>query len=85
MKHCTKIGNWVFDEKVASRFTNEAEQHIPLYWQTIELSVETIKTSFNTNAKILEIGCATGNTLAYLVSQGFSHLIGCDSSPAMLI
>lgn len=84
MKHCTKIGNWVFDEQVALRFTNEAEQHIPLYWQTIELSVETIKTSFNTNAKILEIGCATGNTLAYLVSQGFSKLIGCDSSPAML-
>lgn len=84
MKHCTKIGNWVFDKQVASRFTNEAEQHIPLYWQTIQLSVETIKISFNTNAKILEIGCATGNTLAYLISQGFSHLIGCDSSPAML-
>lgn len=84
MKEISSSQKWVFDEKVAARFTNEAEQHIPLYWQTIELSVETIKTSFNTNAKILEIGCATGNTLAYLVSQGFSQLIGCDSSPAML-
>ncbi len=84
MKETSSSHKWVFDEKVAARFTNEAEQHIPLYWQTIELSVKTIKTSFSTNAKILEIGCATGNTLAYLVSQGFSHLIGCDSSPAML-
>jgi len=84
MKEISSSHKWVFDEKVAARFTNEAEQHIPLYWQTIELSVETIKTSFSTNAKILEIGCATGNTLAYLVSQDFSHLIGCDSSPAML-
>lgn len=78
------LGNWIFDEQVAARFTHEAEQHIPLYWQTIQLSVETIKMAFNTNAKILEIGCATGNTLAYLLSQGFTNLIGCDSSPAML-
>lgn len=75
---------WVFDEQVAARFTTEAEQHIPLYWETIDLSIETIKTAFNSNAKILEIGCATGNTLLALVAQGFTNVVGCDSSPAML-
>jgi tRNA (cmo5U34)-methyltransferase len=84
MKEISSSHKWVFDEKVAARFTTEAEQHIPLYWETIDLSIETIKTAFNSNAKILEIGCATGNTLLALVAQGFTNVVGCDSSPAML-
>lgn len=84
MKEISSSHTWVFDEKVAARFTIEAEQHIPLYWETINLSIETIKTAFNSNAKILEIGCATGNTLLALVAQGFTNVVGCDSSPAML-
>jgi tRNA (cmo5U34)-methyltransferase len=84
MLSAKKHGQWVFDKKVAARFTNEAEQHIPLYWQTIDLSIETIKTTFDTNAKILEIGCATGNTLLALVAQGFKSVVGCDSSPSMI-
>lgn len=84
MHSIEKYKKWVFDEKVAARFTTEAEQHIPLYWETIDLSIETIKTAFSSNAKILEIGCATGNTLLALVAQGFKNVVGCDSSPAML-
>jgi tRNA (cmo5U34)-methyltransferase len=84
MHSIEKHKKWVFDEKVAARFTTEAEQHIPLYWETIDLSIETIKTAFSSNAKILEIGCATGNTLLALVAQGFQDVVGCDSSPAML-
>ncbi|MEY3219620.1 MAG: carboxy-S-adenosyl-L-methionine synthase CmoA [Pseudomonadota bacterium] len=79
-----QIGNWVFDETVASRFTREAEQHIPNYWEVIQLTVSLIEKSFQKQATILEIGCATGNTLAYLVSRHFDNLFGCDSSAAML-
>lgn len=79
-----KIGSWVFDETIASRFTDEAQKHIPHYWKVITLSASVIKTTFGRNAKILDVGCATGNTLVYLVSQGFKQLFGCDSSTAML-
>jgi len=79
-----KIGSWVFDETIASRFTDEAEKHIPHYWKVITLSALVIKTTFGRNAKILDVGCATGNTLVYFVSQGFEQLFGCDSSAAML-
>jgi SAM-dependent methyltransferase len=75
---------WVFDEKVAEQFDQIATTSIPNYWQVLEKTVNIAKHYPKQPAKIIDIGCATGNTLRLLHDAGFNDLVGVDSSEEML-
>lgn len=74
---------WKFDEKTASVFASHARQHIPNYEQVINQCIDLCK-SYDKNSKIIDVGCAIGETLIALKNNGFTNLHGVDSSKAML-
>ena len=83
-------GGWVFDMKVAKRFDREASCHIPDYREVINLSVDTVIRAAEVGGgcrsrlRIIDIGCATGNTIRAFLSTGFELVSGVDCSPSML-
>ncbi len=78
------VQEWIFGAEIANRFTYEAEKHIPDYWKVIELTINILKDNVPKDGYIIDIGCASGNTLLYLYKQGFKNLFGIDSSQEML-
>ena len=80
-KHVT---NWVFDNAVASTFVDHARQHIPNYDQVIDKSVDLCLRYLPSQANIIDVGCATGETLRRLHAAGFTNLSGVEASYAML-
>lgn len=78
------VEEWVFGAEIANRFTDEAEKHIPDYWKVIELTINILKDNVPKDGYIIDVGCASGNTLLYLYKHGFKNLFGIDSSQEML-
>jgi tRNA (cmo5U34)-methyltransferase len=74
---------WQFDKTVAKIFNNHAVQHIPNYNQVIDLCVDICKQQ-DKSIKIIDVGCAVGETLKRLHNNGFNNLYGVDSSQSML-
>jgi tRNA (cmo5U34)-methyltransferase len=76
---------WSFDSQVSQYFEQHARQHIPRYDEIIDQCV-TICCSMlpDRNSKIVDIGCATGETIRKLNSAGFYNLVGVDASNSML-
>jgi len=78
-------GSWKFDDVIANSFDGIARSHIPDYERVIARSVEIASAAFPAReAKILDVGSATGYTLERLRAAGFAHVYGVDSSEAML-
>lgn len=77
------MNDWEFNQSVASNFVEYAKQHIPNYDQVIDQSIDVCKKA-GYSAKIIDVGCATGETLRRLSLAGFNNLYGVDSSRAML-
>lgn len=75
---------WKFDDSVAKVFVNHARQHIPNYDLVLHKSVEVCEHLLPKTSKIIDIGCATGNTLDMLTAKGFTNITGIDSSQSML-
>jgi len=75
---------WKFDKLIADIYLDHVRQHIPNYDQVIEKSVSCCVDILRTNDSILDFGCATGNTLEKLKSQGFTDIYGVDASQDML-
>jgi len=75
---------WQFDAKVAKTFVDHARQHIPNYDLVIDKSVGLCQHLLSKDSKIIDVGCATGETLRRLHQAGFSNLHGVDSSQAMI-
>jgi len=79
-----KVGDmWTFDKNVAEVFPIHARQHIPNYVEVISQCVDICNT-FKKDSKIIDVGCATGETLTALKAAGFTNLHGVDNSPSML-
>lgn len=76
-------GTWQFGEEVAARFDTEAHMHIPHYEDVIEKCIEIAQT-LPRDARIIDVGSATGYTLEKLRAAGFEDVWGVDSSKAML-
>lgn len=74
---------WQFNEQVARIFKTHAVQHIPNYNQVIEQCVSICKKK-GTSAKIIDVGCAVGETLIQLHQAGFDNIHGVDNSQSML-
>jgi tRNA (cmo5U34)-methyltransferase len=75
---------WKFDANVAQTFVNHARGHIPNYDTVIDKSVAVCKKLLNQDSSIIDVGCATGETLRRLSQVGFTNLTGVDSSQDML-
>lgn len=76
--------SWQFNHKIADIFPVHARQHIPNYNLVIDKSIEICKTK-PIDSSIIDVGCATGETLIRLHQSGFTNLHGVDSSPDMLV
>ena len=74
---------WEFNKTVADMFPEHARQHIPNYLEVIDQCVDVCNT-FKKDSKIIDVGCATGETLNLLKAAGFNNLYGVDNSPYML-
>lgn len=74
---------WVFDKTVAEIFPIHARQHIPNYLEVIDQCVDVCNT-FKKSSKIIDVGCAAGQTLNVLKAAGFTNLHGVDNSVHML-
>jgi len=75
--------SWKFDKTLAPVFVDHARKHIPDYDKVINMSVELCK-QYSHDAAIVDIGCATGQTLSELNKENFSNLYGIDNSQDML-
>ena len=78
------VDSWKFDQSVAQTFARHAEQHIPHYRSVLEKSLMACQKFANLDDAIVDIGCATGETLKLLHQAGFCNLFGIDSSKNML-
>lgn len=74
---------WKFDEDIAKIFSQHARQHIPNYDQVLNQCLD-ICNQFPKTSKIIDVGCATGETLKLLEQNNFSNIYGVDNSPAMI-
>lgn len=76
--------SWKFDQSVAPTFVAHARQHIPNYDLVIDKSVGFCEWYLEEDSRIVDVGCATGETLRRLNQAGFDNLTGVEASHAML-
>lgn len=80
-----KVGDWEFDDSTALEFDEIAHKNIPHYEEVIDKAVLIAKALFpDLNARILDVGSATGFTLAKFRDAGFTDVHGVDNSESML-
>lgn len=75
---------WKFDSDIAKVFVAHARQHIPNYDIVIDKCVSLAQDHLSDNCAIIDVGCATGQTLKQLKQAGFSNLYGVEASQSML-
>jgi tRNA (cmo5U34)-methyltransferase len=75
---------WQFDHIIAKTFVAHARRHIPNYDLVIDKSVALCKKFLDSDSAIVDVGCATGETLNRLSQLGYKNLTGIDNSQAML-
>jgi tRNA (cmo5U34)-methyltransferase len=75
---------WQFNSSVAVTFVDHARQHIPNYDLVIDKCVSVCEQRLKKSDKIIDVGCATGETLRRLNGAGFNNLTGVESSSDML-
>jgi len=74
-----------FDESVASVFDDMLERSIPFYKEVISLICDLVEIHCSKDAKIIDLGCSTANTLLHLYKKSHQYtLVGIDNSEAML-
>lgn len=75
---------WEFNSDVAEIFVDHARQHIQDYDKIIDMCVNIANKKFAKSDKIIDVGCATGHTLIKLLENGFTNIVGVESSESMI-
>jgi tRNA (cmo5U34)-methyltransferase len=75
---------WQFNHDIAKVFVDHARQHIPNYDAVINKCVSLAQDRAASDGAIIDVGCATGETLRRLTQAGFTNLHGVEASQAML-
>lgn len=75
---------WKFDSTIAETFVDHARCHIPNYDQVIDKCVGLCEYYLEESSHIVDVGCATGETIRRLHAVGFDNLTGVESSSSML-
>ncbi|MDD3343790.1 MAG: carboxy-S-adenosyl-L-methionine synthase CmoA [Sulfurospirillaceae bacterium] len=75
-----------FDENVAVVFDDMLERSIPFYKEVIDLTCKIILIHVKEDARIIDLGCSTANTLLSLYAKSTKKytLVGVDNATAML-
>ena len=79
-----KMSSWQFDSSVAKNFTEHARNHIPNYDTVIDKCIQASDQYLDKNSSIIDVGCATGETLQRLHHAGYRNLTGVESSQPMI-
>lgn len=79
-----KMSAWQFDSSVAENFVDHARSHIPNYDAVIDKCIEASNQYLNKTSSIIDVGCATGETLQRLHHAGYKNLTGVESSSHMI-
>jgi tRNA (cmo5U34)-methyltransferase len=79
-----QIEDWKFSQDIAKNFVEHARKHIPGYDRVIDKTVKFIEHHAKKTDSIIDVGCATGETLKRLHQIGFTNLHGVDNSINML-
>jgi SAM-dependent methyltransferase len=80
------VQDWTFDKNVAQTFVAHAKRHIPDYDKVINLSRD-LCWQLLPDAKndcVIDVGCATGETIDRFYRSGMRNLVGVDCSQPML-
>jgi SAM-dependent methyltransferase len=78
---------WKFGARISKEFVDHARHHIPGYDRIIKKTIDICKlllTPFSNQHRIIDVGCATGETIKHLNLAGFHNLLGVDASADML-
>lgn len=78
------IKQFEFDEKVVRVFDDMVTRSVPFYKQNEKILCDILFKNAKENAKILDIGCSTANTLIALANKKDYELFGLDSSKCMI-
>lgn len=78
------MSSWQFDTGVAENFVEHARSHIPNYDAVIDKCIEASNQYLSKDSAIIDVGCATGETLRRLHQAGYKNLTGVESSSAMI-
>ncbi|MCB0325914.1 MAG: carboxy-S-adenosyl-L-methionine synthase CmoA, partial [Bdellovibrionales bacterium] len=82
-----QLGDFRFDESVASVFDNMVERSIPNYWELQHLTAALAKRRCVSGSRIYDLGCSTGTTLSLIaaaIAPMQTELIGVDASTPMI-
>jgi SAM-dependent methyltransferase len=75
---------WKFNQQVADTFATHVRQHIPDYEHVLDKTIDVCNLKLSKESQILEIGCAIGETVERLHSNGFKNIHAVDASQDML-
>ncbi|MBZ7985122.1 carboxy-S-adenosyl-L-methionine synthase CmoA [Campylobacter sp. Cr9] len=78
------VKQFEFDEKVVRVFDDMVTRSVPYYLQNQELIFSILSAILPKNAKVLDLGCSTANTLLALSKRDDLELFGLDNSEEML-
>lgn len=79
-------GNWEFNGNTAEQFDEIAHKNIPHYAEVIAKAVLIAEQLFPLkNARVIDVGSATGYTMERFVNAGFRDVYGVDNSQPMLL
>lgn len=78
------VKQFEFDEKVVRVFDDMVTRSVPYYLQNQELIFSILSAILPKNAKVLDLGCSTANTLLALSKRDDLELFGLDNSDDML-
>ena len=78
------MDKWKFDKNLAPNFVDHARKHIPDYDKVIDISIDLCSEYFDNNSNIIDVGCASGETIRRLHKRGFKNIYGVDNSQAMI-
>lgn len=78
------VKQFEFDEKVVRVFDDMVTRSVPYYLQNQELIFNILSAILPKNAKVLDLGCSTANTLLVLSKRDDLELFGLDNSEEML-
>ena len=70
--------------RVAKDFDSISQNSIPDYSKVIHRCADYIEQVHGKEARVIDVGSATGNTLKILHDRGFNSLLGVDNSEDML-
>ena len=75
---------WKFDDNIAPNFVEHARKHIPNYDKVIDKTTSVCNRLCRKDDPIIDVGCATGETLRRLEASNFTNLYGVDNSTSMI-